>query len=341
MNKKRWFAIGITALIMVASTFSPSYTVESSASAENVDLGLFDSYLSTETEVKEVVLEDGSTDSRILELTLDGVIKSGGGSSFNDDGYNHDFFLEQLELAKNDSTVKAILFVVNTPGGGVFESAEIRRKLMEVQAEGVPIYVTMQAMAASGGYYVSADAEKIFATPETWTGSIGVIMQMMNYKELLEKHGVHVNTFASGDYKDMGSPTSELSAGEKAVFESMIDDSYQRFVDIIVGGRGMSEAKVKKIADGRIYTAAQALDNGLIDQIGYKEDALAALRSDYDLAGSQVFSYQKDSLNEFMKLFSSVSNLPRGMNELNEMRLLLDGYFKNGAPKAYYLYGGQ
>ncbi len=343
MNKKRWFAIGLSFLIIVMGSFAPSYqtTGNSFDELETANLDLFDQYLNTEDKITETVIEAGNSDSRILELTLDGAIIAQTSNGFGGKAYDHSFFLKQLDLVKADDTIKAIIFVVNTPGGGVFESAEIRRKVLEIQELGVPIYVSMQSIAASGGYYISASADKIYATNETWTGSIGTIMKMMNYKELMDKHGVHMNTFASGDYKNMGSSTAEMTAGERKIFQSLIDESYQTFVDIIVEGRGMSEVEVKKIGDGRIYTAKQALSNGLIDKIAYKEEVLADLRKDYGLEDSEVFAYTKPSLNAFADLFSKFEHLPSGSSELNEIRVLLNGYFNDGAPRAYYLYGGQ
>lgn len=347
MNKKRWLAIAISVIIVVASTVLPTYqseninTTDKSNSELNGDIDFLSSYLGNDQAIFETVIEAGEKDARILELTLDGAIMAGSNSGFSQQGYDHDFFLHQLDLAKNDPSIKAVLFVVNTPGGGVFESAEIRRKIMELQANDVPVYVTMQHIAASGGYYISASADKIFATSETWTGSIGVIMSMTNYRELFEKYGIHVDTFTSGDYKDMGSPTGVMTEGERKVFQSLIDESYQRFVDIIVEGRGMSEAKVRRIADGRIYTAQQAVDNGLVDAIAYKEEVLSALRTDFDLGGAELFRYQRNSdLNNFMSLFSKAESALTS-SELDKLKSLVDNQYNNSAPRAYYLYGGE
>ncbi len=140
--------------------------------------------------------------------------------------------------------MKGVVLEVNTPGGGVVESADIYDALRTIQMEKeIPIYVSMGGMAASGGYYVSAPADKIFVNPETITGSIGVIMESVNYAKLAEKYGIDFNTIKTGPYKDIMSGSREMKDEERAMLQEMINDSYERFVDIIEEGRDMTEAK--------------------------------------------------------------------------------------------------
>src|SRR5699024_9499864 len=126
----------------------------------------------------------------------------------------------------------------------------------------------MGGMAASGGYYVAAPADKIFAEATTLTGSIGVIMESVNYAELAENHGVKFNTFTSGKHKDIMSPSREMTEEEHDIMQSMIDEMYDEFVDVIVDGRGMDEQTVREVGDGRIYTGKQAKEVELIDDLG-------------------------------------------------------------------------
>lgn len=156
--------------------------------------------------------------------------------------------MEQLKAIEEDPTVKGIFLEVNSPGGGVYESAEIAKKLDTIRKEhDIPMYVSMKNMAASGGYYISAQADKIFATEETVTGSIGVIMSGLNYSGLLEKLGVEDTTVKSGALKDMGSGTRPETKEEEAVLQAYIDSAYSRFVAIVSEGRNKSEEEVKKL----------------------------------------------------------------------------------------------
>ncbi len=340
MNKKRWMAVGIALVLLVVSFAIPKYTPEDSPWVKELER-LTEGIVPRNNDLSESVIEDGDSTSRILHLNLDGVIMgSQGGSYITAPGYNHDFFLSQLDQVLVDDTIKGILFTVNSPGGGVYESAEIRDRILKIKEERhIPIYVSMLNLAASGGYYVSADATKIFATEETWTGSIGVISQVMDFSELLEKYGVKVHTYASGDMKAMGSSYRSPSEEEVAIWNELTREAYDKFVNIIVKGRNLPEEKVRALADGRIYTGTQALNNGLVDEIGYQEDALAALMSENNLENSQVFEYTILS-NQFMDWFGSFAKFNKNNSELHLLEGFLDRQMSS-APAPYYLYGGK
>lgn len=143
-----------------------------------------------------------------------------------------------------------------------------------------PVYVSMGSMAASGGYYISAPADKIYASPETMTGSLGVIMHGYNYEKLAKKYGVEFETIKSGPHKDIMSPTREMTGEEREILQNMINNSYDQFVKVIADGRGMTENEVRKIADGRIYDGRQAKENHLIDDFGHLDDVIAAMKTD-------------------------------------------------------------
>lgn len=342
MNKKRWFAFAMAVIILAISYIVPAYKPESEDMGQMLDKMLPYGPFSKDSRLMEETITSGSAD-KIVVLELNGTIASNQASSISGVGYDHVFFLNQLDAIKKDQTIKGILFVVNTPGGGVFESAEIYRKISEIKSERqIPIYVTMQQLAASGGYYVSANADKIYANEETWTGSIGVIMSSFNFEGLFKKYGIAVNAITSGENKDMGSPYRAWKDSDRQILQGLVDEAYEKFVDIVAEGRNMDKATVKKIADGRIYSAKQALDNKLIDAIGNKDDALAALMSEKELNGATVFKYRQLKAPSFMDLLKSAKAKVTGDLDpvLLQMESLLREY-GNNAPRLMYLYGGE
>ncbi|WP_088006644.1 signal peptide peptidase SppA [Indiicoccus explosivorum] len=334
MNTKRWIALAAAAALLVISTGVNAalalFTTDFTAEMDNL-------FAAAEPAYMETVIEEGSLTERIAVVRVDGVIQdTGEAPMFGMAGYNHQVFMDQLEQIKQDGTVKAVLLAVDSPGGGVVESAEIHDQLLEIKEEtDMPIYVSMGAMAASGGYYISAPADKIFASNETLTGSLGVIMESVNYAELAERYGVDFVTFKSGPHKDIMSPTREMTAEEKAIMQSMLDESYETFVDVIAEGRGMSEKEVKTLADGRIMSGRQALEAGLIDAIGFEEDALSALQTDLGLEKAEVFEYGTEQ--GFGSLFAlKVQSLFGGSPETQLLSRLFSEY---SSPRMMYLYG--
>ena len=337
MNMKRWFAILGASILLVVSIF-----VNTLSSVFSTDwTALMDDFASvSSSEFYETVLEEGSVNERIALLTVDGVIQNTGGASslFGVEGYNHSFFLQQLEQVKADDTVKAIVLQVNSPGGGVVESAQIYKDIKEIQEETAkPIYVSMGSMAASGGYYISAPADKIFVNKETLTGSIGVIMQSVNYGKLAEKYGVEFVTIKSGAYKDIMSPTREMTEEERNMLQEMLNDSYEDFVDIIEEGRNMTEAEVKKVADGRILNGRQAVEAGLADETGFLEDVVQAIKTDYNLENAEVFEYGYSQ--NFSSLFAMKAQSLLGIDM--ESKLIAKLISDNNAPRMMYLYGNE
>lgn len=335
MNTKRWIALGAAVLLFGLSTV---INMASFALSNNFT-STFEEILSPpEDGYNEIVLESGDSEERIAILTVNGVIQNTGGAAsfFGPVGYNHQFFMDQLEMIKEDDSIKAVVLQVNSPGGGVVESAQIYDKIIEIQEEvSKPFYVSMGSLAASGGYYISAPADKIFLNKETLTGSIGVIMESVNYGKLAEEYGVDFVTIKTGPYKDIMSPTREMTEDERVMLQEMINESYETFVDIIEEGRGMTEAEVKAVADGRIMNGRQAIDAGLADEYGYLEDVIAAIRKDFDLAGAEVIEYGPSQ--NLTSLFSmKTQSLFGGDLESQLIGRLLSDY---NAPRMMYLYG--
>lgn len=341
MNKKRWIAVLIAAGLLVVSLVSSSLTQPQ----EEVQMGNINSWLYGDDEMSPVVLEEGSGMGRIAKLSVDGAIASGGSSGlFATESYNHEDFLKQIEAIEADERVSGILLEVNSPGGGVYESAEIANLLNEVRTErDLPMYVSMKNMAASGGYYISAQADKIFATKETVTGSIGVIMSGLNYSGLLEKIGVEDTTVKSGALKDMGSATRPETEQDHAVLQAYIDNAYNRFVKVVSEGRNKSEDEVKKVADGRIYDGVQAKEAGLVDEIGYPTDALAAMREDLDLQDAELVEYSTSSTGFGNTWFGAKLAELQGLqaSETSQILSLLESLGTAESPRAMYLYGGE
>ncbi|AKG74258.1 signal peptide peptidase SppA [Salinicoccus halodurans] len=273
------------------------------------------------------VIEEGDASNRIALINIEGTIMDSGQQPgmFGGEGYNHTLVIESLKQIIKDDTIKGVLLNVNSPGGGVYESAEIHKYLQQIKEAGKTIYSSMGGMAASGGYYVSAPADQIFASNETMTGSIGVIMQSVNYSQLAEDFGVEFETYASGDMKEMLSGHKDPSEEEAQYVQSMVDDMYQDFVDVVAEGRDMSEEEVKNLADGRIYMGEAAVENGLVDQMGYLEDATAALKEEVG-GNPQVIEYGAGGANNFSlsyKAKSLISDIT-GRSEIDKIESLLD-----------------
>lgn len=204
--------------------------------------------------------------------------------------------LSTIDALIEDDQVKGVLLSIDSPGGLVADSHQIYTKLLKLKAK-KPIYVAMKRLAASGGYYVAMGAgpeAKIFAEPTTWTGSIGVIIPRYDLSKLASDYGVKSAPLVTGPYKDSLSPFREMTADEETLWTEIMNDAFDRFKGVIDDGRGKLNAdQVAALATGQIYTANQALKNGLVDQIGYEEDAIAALQADLKLPFAKVVRFQQ------------------------------------------------
>ncbi len=240
--------------------------------------------------------------------------------------------LRMIKQAKKDDKVEGVLLVIDSPGGLVADSHQIYHRLQELRKE-KPVYVAMKRIAASGGIYVAmgaGESGKIFAEPTTWTGSIGVIIPRYDVSTLAEKVGVSSDSLKTGPFKDSLNPFRALNDDERTLWSGILDDAFQRFLNVIADNRKkLNYEQVKtELATGQIFTATEALNNGLVDEIGYEEDAIEALQKDLKLESVRVVSYMfQPSLVEL--LTSSV----QAKQPENELRMLLDAT----VPKAMYL----
>jgi protease IV len=201
---------------------------------------------------------------------------------------------EELAKAEDDERVRAVVLRINSPGGTVTASDILYHELIRFkERRKVPMVASILDVGASGGYYVALAADRIVAHPTTVTGSIGVLMLTINAGGLLEKIGVSASYVKSGELKDMGSPFRSLLPEERALFQGLIDRFYGRFVELVARSRKLEETRVRAIADGRIHTASEALALGLIDQVGYLEEAITAAKKAAGLTEARIVTYHR------------------------------------------------
>lgn len=202
---------------------------------------------------------------------------------------------EELEKAAQDDRIKAVVLKINSPGGTVSAADVILHELKAFKAKkGVPVVVCLQGLAASGGYYVAQAGDTIIAYPTCITGSIGVIAMKFNLQGLMDKVGVGEDVVKTGKWKDFWSPFRPATPQEKEMMQHIIDDFYREFVNVVAQGRKLSLKQTLAVADGRIFTASQARDLGLVDQLGYLDDALELARTKAGLeTGAKVIIYHR------------------------------------------------
>lgn len=210
--------------------------------------------------------------------------------------------IEQIDNFKEDSSVKAIVLRVNSPGGGVSPSQEIYDEVKAAAAV-KPVVVSMGSVAASGGYYIAVPAHRILANPGTITGSIGVIMQFTNFEELLGKVGLKSQVVKSGLHKDIGSPVRPMSTADREILQSLIDDVYAQFVQAVAESRKMDPDAVRQLADGRIFTGRQALKAGLVDELGSYRDAIRVAAELAGIEGKPKVVYPAADKEQLLEYF--------------------------------------
>ncbi|MBE3587361.1 MAG: signal peptide peptidase SppA [Thermoanaerobacteraceae bacterium] len=182
--------------------------------------------------------------------------------------------IARLRRAAEDPSVRAVVLRLNSPGGTAAGAQEIAAEVDRLKAGGKKVVASMGDAAASGAYWIACRADRIVANPGTLTGSIGVIMQVQDMQSLYNKLGIATRTFKSGPHKDMGSPSRPVTPEEQQIFQGMVDDIYDQFLQTVAGGREMDLERVKSLADGRVFTGRQARELGLVDELGNLRDAI-------------------------------------------------------------------
>jgi protease-4 len=236
----------------------------------------------------ETVIRSGGSE-RVAHIDLEGIITASPermGTSMVDD------FRELVEAALNDHKVKAIVIRINSPGGEVTASDRLHRIIQEADKK-KPVIAYLDTIAASGGYYAACGTRRMIAHPTTFTGSIGVIMQSMKYRELFEKVGVSMETYKSGALKDLLSGTRETSPEEKTLVNNLVQETYTRFLGVVSASRGkpVEELRASPLTDGRIFSGSQALAAGMVDQNGFIEDAYDEAMKLAGVSGATVIRY--------------------------------------------------
>ncbi|MFW5959876.1 MAG: signal peptide peptidase SppA [Chitinivibrionales bacterium] len=251
-----------------------------------VFLGMFYRYLG-ETQ-KSVSVMPGT--SRIGYLEINDVI------------YSSSYIVKALSGFAKTKNLSGVLIRVNSPGGAVAPCQEIYSKIEKLKDKGIKIVVSMGNVAASGGYYVSVPADRIFANQGTLTGSIGVIIQYPQYNEMLNKIGVKVKTIKAGNLKDVGNPSREMNPGEEVFMQNLIDDTHSKFIEDVAEYRSLSDSQLTLISDARVLTGRQAINSGLVDTLGSLSEAEDYIKKTCNVpSGAKMITPDK---KDFKNLFS-------------------------------------
>jgi protease-4 len=249
--------------------------------------------------------------------------------------------INQAKRAQSDKRVRAVVLQIDSPGGLVADSEQIYHRLTELRdgtngRAGKPIVVSMTSLAASGGYYIATAAGpegKFFAEPSCITGSIGVIMPRYDVSKLLEQYQVQIEAITTGPMKDAGSPFRPFDEEERAYWRGILNQSYDRFLEVVGEARpDLAPEQLKALADGRVYTAQEALENGLIDAVGYVEDAVEEAKARAHLTRARVVTYGKEP-SMLGRLLGASSPTPAPLSL--DVRALLE----LASPRAYYIMG--
>lgn len=284
---------------------------------------------SDDSGLKETFIDgDSKTEKKIVRITVEGMILETMGA-----GGTVSKISRVLKKIEEDKDVVGVLLAIDTPGGGVTASDRIYHDLNEFKKRtGLPVHAMFYDVAASGGYYIAMSADHITAHPTCITGSIGVISKFYNVSEAMEKIGVSVNVIKSlnskGEvsFKDMGSPFRPMTPEERALVQGLVTEMWDRFTDVVIAGRKdkMKPEKIRELADGRVLTGEQALKVGLVDAVGYKEDAYKTLREAAKSPDAKIVAFEKEpGLKEIIGLEQAVRP-PHASLADQAMRLLND-----------------
>jgi protease-4 len=223
--------------------------------------------------------------------------------------------VDQLEHMRLDSSVRAVVLRLDSPGGGVAASQEIYEAVRKVRDEGKPVIASMGGVAASGAYYIACAADSIVSNPGTLTGSIGVIMSFPNTEELFKKVGVRFEVVKTGKFKDIGSLSRAMTPDEKALLQGVLSNVYQQFVNAISDGRDMEKSDILPYADGRIFSGDQARDLGFVDRLGDLNDAIQLAGTMAGIKGRPVVVRKERRRVSVLDLFQDKLRLVPGLSE--------------------------
>jgi protease-4 len=328
MSKKNCLVITVIVIIIIIILLAcAGVCVLFSSAFSDYDMS------STDSSQGETIIAGG--EDKIVVINVEGVIMDTESSTdiWGSSYASSNQIVKYLDYAIEDSDVKAVILSMDTPGGDVYASDIIYKKIKEVQASGVKVVSLMRGVAASGGYYISAPADKIVANSMTLTGSIGVLMQFQSMSGLYEKLGIEtrVITNSEGEYKTgEGLFDDDPDGEEDKIYQEIVDETFDRFVTIVAEGRGLEKDEVLEFADGRVMTGAKALELGLIDELGDFDTALSVAEELAGITNATVIEYSEYDF--WSTLISYVGNIA------NPTAKLMDAIDPEAGPKLRYLY---
>lgn len=240
--------------------------------------------------------ETGSGKGKVAVVYLDYTILSS------------ESIVRQFKKYGEDKSIKAIILRVNTPGGGVAASQEMYEIIRRTRDKGKPVIVSISSLGASGGYYAACGGSIIVSDPGSLVGSIGVIINLMNFKDLAEKIGVSETIIKSGELKDAGNPLREVNEKDREYFQSIVDDSFDQFLDVVSKERKIDKEKLREYATGRVYTGRQAKDIGLVDSLGTFEDAVRIAGEMAGIEGEPTLVRERERLSLVERIVEGYSD---------------------------------
>ncbi len=288
---------------------------------------------------QELLRDPGWVSDKIALIDVDGVIVNRhSGHMFSEGEHPVSLLLEKFAAAQRDRAVKAVVLRINSPGGSVTASELMHEEITRFKKTGKPVVAMMMDVAASGGYYIACACNDLIAYPSTVTGSIGVIMQTVDLSGTLAKLGVSTDAITSGPRKGAGSPLRPMSTEDRALFQAVIDEMFQRFVDVVDEGRpDLSRERILELADGRIYTARQAHEAGLVDRIGNLRDAIKRAKELAGLKRARVVTYQRP-LSWHPNIYAQAPGMQRNGASINLINLSWPSWLRPGEVQFMYLW---
>jgi len=295
--------------------------------------------VSGKRELEEIELsrDDRWARDKIAVIDVDGVLMTGSLPRLLGRGERPvSLLVEKLDKARKDKHVKAVLLRINSPGGTVVASELMHDEIRHFRSSGKPVVAVILDVGASGGYYIACACDQILAQPSSVTGSIGVVMQMFDFSGTLHKIGASSDAVTSGSFKDAGSPFRSMRPEERRMFQSIVDDMYDRFVKVVVDGRSeLDEATVRKLADGRVFSAKQAREAGLIDGITTLRRSIEVVKERVGLDEARLVTYARPYVYK-PNYYAHRPNTPAG--GVNLLSIDMGELLNRSAPRFMYLW---
>lgn len=286
----------------------------------------------------EILRDDGAVRDKVALIDVSGILMNASRWELLGKGEQPvSLLLEQLDKARKDAAVKAVILRINSPGGSVVASELMHQEISHFRkTSGKPVVAVMMDVAASGGYYVACACDEIMAQPSSVTGSIGVLMQMVDVSGTMSKIGIRTDAIASGPRKDAGSPLRALTPDERALFQNMVNDMYERFIGVVAAGRPkLDEPTIRSLADGRVYTATQALQAGLVDRITSMRETVDVAKAKAGVKRARLVTYHRP-LDYKPNYYAQLPTAASG--DINVIHLDAASLLNNTAPRFMYLW---